>query len=679
MQQLDDRLLLAASDLIDHLECPHLTHLNLKVATGRLALEATRTDASELVAKKGTEHELAHLAALRAAGREVVEIEEQDGEPGLDGLRRTAERTLEAMRAGAEVIYQGVLFDGRRWRGVADFLERVPRASELGDWSYEVADTKLARRVKPYFLLQLCFYSELLAAAQGVPPEWIHVVLGSRARESFRLAEFAAYFRRVRSHFEELVLSDGLPDTYPDPVEHCGLCRWQDHCDDRRGADDHLGLVANMRRSQIVRLGEVGITTVAALAGAGPERRPPRIGADTFETLRGQASLQVAQRQTGEHRYELLAPEPGRGLARLPAPSPGDLFFDMEGDPFFDDGLEYLFGATWIEDGGEPRFRAFWATDRAEEKRAFEAFMDFAIERLERDPGAHVYHYAPYEPTALKRLMGLHATREEEVDHLLRSQKLVDLYAVVRQGLRISQPSYSIKQVEAFYMPQRETGVTEGEDSIIQFERYLEEGDPELLEAIERYNEDDCRSAWLLREWLLERRAEAIERFGVEIPFRAPPDPYQPDPEAAAEVNALRGALLAGVPDAVPGEAPAGSDDRSRWLLAQLLDYHRREDKPAWWAWFERVDADEEELGERDHEALGGLTATGLAPEPLPPPKRSEVHTLSFPPRSTRWGRATSTTRRPESGSRSSPWTTTRGSCGSAARRRAATRTSPAR
>jgi predicted RecB family nuclease len=151
----------------------------------------------------------------------VVEVE---SEPGLDGLRRGADRTLEAMQRGAEVIYQGILFDGARWRGYSDFLERVEIRSSLGAWSYEIADTKLARRVKPYFLLQLCFYSELLADVQGREPDWMHVVLGTQARESFRLAEFSAYYRSVEEQFDR-ALAAGLDGTYPDPVEHCGLCR----------------------------------------------------------------------------------------------------------------------------------------------------------------------------------------------------------------------------------------------------------------------------------------------------------------------------------------------------------------------------------------------------------------------------------------------------------------------
>ena len=491
-----------------------------------------------------------------------------------------------------------------------------------------MADTKLARRIKPYFLLQLCFYSELLAAEQGAVPEWIHVVLGTHARESFRLADYSAYYRRVKSRLERILAADAN-GTYPHPVEHCELCHWQRHCDARREADDHLSLVANMRRSQTTRLREAGIEKVVDLARATDQDRPARIGPNTFETLRRQASLQVGQRSTGRPSFELLEPEAERGFARLPPTSPGDLYFDMEGDPFFDQGLEYLFGVTWIDDG-EPRFRPFWATSRAEETRAFEDFIDFVVERLERFPDLHVYHYAPYEPTALKRLMGLHATREDELDHLLRNKVLVDLYAVVRQGLRISQPNYSIKKVEAFYMDERETDVAEGGDSIIAFEKYLETRDSGLLEAIERYNDDDCRSTWLLHRWLLERRVQAIERFGLEIPWRQPPETREPASEAGTEVEELRAALTEGVAEERPDR-----DDHAQavWLLAQLLDYHRREEKPVWWAYFERLEADEEQLVERDSEAIGGLAEdVRVVPRPLPRPARSLVHTLRFPP-----------------------------------------------
>jgi len=121
MENVDGSLIFSASDLINHLECPHLTHLNIEVALGRAEFEPSRSDTTELVARKGDEHEQGYLAQLIEEGREVVEIE---SEPGLEGTRAGARETVAAMKAGAEVIYQGVLFDGVRWRGHGDFLRR---------------------------------------------------------------------------------------------------------------------------------------------------------------------------------------------------------------------------------------------------------------------------------------------------------------------------------------------------------------------------------------------------------------------------------------------------------------------------------------------------------------------------------------------------------------------------
>jgi len=531
------------------------------------------------------------------------------------------------MRAGAEVIYQGALLDGD-WRGYADFLERVPAPSPaFGNYSYEVVDTKLARTAKPRFLVQLCLYCELLSSVQGLRPERMHVVSGSGERHSFRVDEFAAFYRRLRRRYEER-LAAGFPETYPQPVAHCELCRYSDHCQGRWEADDRLSLIAGIGRAQVVRLAEAGIATCAELAAVSSAARPRRIGAGAFERLREQARLQVHERSTGEQVYELLPPEEERGFARLPEPREGDLFFDMEGDPFYEgDGLEYLFGVTRVE-GGAPVFRAFWARDRSEEKAAFEAFIDFVMDAMSADPLVHVYHYASYEATALKRLMGRHGTREDEVDGLLRGQVLVDLYTVTRQALRLSKPSYSIKQVEAFYMGAREEEVTDAGDSILRFEEWLETGDETLLEPIEAYNEADCLSTLKLHGWLLERRAEAERIFTAAIPWRAPPEPHMPSPEAAEaqeETAHLADALTDGLAedlDAMSGE------ERGRWLMAQLLHYHRREDKPAWWAYFTRREMTGEELLE-DPEAIGQL-----AVDPKQPPvtdSRSFIYTLRFP------------------------------------------------
>jgi predicted RecB family nuclease len=588
------------SHLNDFLECEHLAALGLAVARGELTRPEIDDPQAELVRRKGEAHERAYLKQLRAAGKTILEIDTDDRD-----WERAARETATAVRAGShDVVYQGVLIDPDGWRGVADFIERQP------DGSYEVADTKLARHPKPYFLLQLSFYSEELGRVQGRLPRRMHVVLGTNDRESFHVADFVAYYRRVRRRFLEFV--EDPPETYPHPVSHCRICAWRAVCEQRWADDDHLSLVANMSRRWIGRLAEAGITTLEQLALAQQEAIEG-IRPEILERIREQAAMQYRARVEGVHRWKLLPPAEDRGLALLPKPSPGDVFYDIEGDPFYEAarGLEYLHGV--VADGD---FRAFWATSREEEQRAFEQLVDFLSERLLRFPDMHVYHYAHYEVAVLRRLAGEYGTREEEVDELLRREVFVDLYRVVAQSLRISHPRYGLKQIETFFMPERTEDVSAGDDSILVFERWLDTGEDALLEAIERYNEFDCRATVALRDWLLERRVEA----GVEA-WREP-EPPREIPEEKAEAIAAREALRAALLDG----AEVGDE---RWLVAQLLEYHQREARPVWWQFFRRLDATEEELRDWDGEALAGLEPTGDPPELV---KKSLVHTLSFPP-----------------------------------------------
>src|SRR5207253_1653453 len=161
-----------------------------------------------------------------------------------------AARTAEAMNAGADVIYQAT-FVNERWRGRADFLLKQAGTTKLGSWSYEPLDAKLARAEKPTYVLQLCFYSDDIAAVQGQPPEHMHVLLGVGAQRALRYHDFSAYYRRVRTRFETAIAAPA--ETEPYRVEHCALCSFRGVCAARWEAEDSLIQVANVRRVQVVR------------------------------------------------------------------------------------------------------------------------------------------------------------------------------------------------------------------------------------------------------------------------------------------------------------------------------------------------------------------------------------------------------------------------------------------
>jgi predicted RecB family nuclease len=622
MHLLDGVVTLSPTDLVGFLDCAHLTQLELAVTRGTLERPVRHDPELELLSRLGEAHELTHLMRLQSSVGGVIVI--SDHPESLDGLRAAEAETLGAMRRGAGVIYQAAFFDGR-WRGRADFLLRVEIPSDLGGWSYEVADTKLARSVKVAALLQMCEYSLHVERLQGLAPEHMHVILGDGTQERQAVAEYAAYHRAARRRLEEAVAGVAMLSS-PDPVDHCHVCRWDDRCTAQRRADDHLSLVAGMRRDQTRRLVAAGITTVAELAAAA-DAPVADVGEAPWTRLRRQARLQVEERTTRRQTWDLVPlDEPGLGLAALPSPSAGDLFFDMEGDPFVEGGgLEYLFGVTEVVDGA-PFFQGFWAHDRAAEKAAFEDFVDLVIDRLDRDPDLHVYHYAPYEPTALKKLMGRHATREQEVDRLLRGGVLVDLYQVVRQGVCVSKESYSLKSLEAYYMPRRAEAIADAASSIVAYEDWLRTGEAKLLTDIERYNERDCESTRLLRGWLEARRTELELRIGGVIPRPERRSGAAPEKlaEVSAEIRELVDRLTLGVPDDAAERTAAGS---TRWLLAQLLDWHRREDKASWWAYYARCALTDDELVE-DAESIGALAYDGVVGRV----GRSVVHRYRFDP-----------------------------------------------
>lgn len=620
---LGDRrqLILSATDLVVHLACPHITTLNREAAEGLRPRPPGDDPSAGVVRSRGDAHEAAILAQMREDYR-VVEIP-QTGDPA-----DAEERTVAAMAAGADRIFQATFFDGR-WRGHADFLLRNDgRPSRFGSWSYDVADTKLARHVKATAVLQMAVYAERLTEIQGTPPGSLTVILGNRDSVRFPYTDVAAYARRTRANYEAWL--SAAPATYPVRVAHCSVCPWAETCRDQWETDDDLVLVPFLRRDQREALHAAGVTTVEALAAVDDTTLSGLrgISAPTRRRLAAQARLQVAGRTQEQPPYEFVPVEPERGFALLPEPDDGDLFLDLEGDPFVGDhGLEYLWGLSDTQD----EFLSWWAHDAEAERAAFQGVVDHIMQTWSQHPGMHVYHYAPYEPSRLKGLSQRYATRVEEVDALLRGKRLVDLYAVVRQGMRIGTDSYSIKALERFYDPQAraEAAVKDAGSSIVEYERWLDTGDQEILDAIEAYNRDDCISTRHLRDWLEERRHElAAMHEPVPRPGDAVAHPADHAGARDPELVALEDKLLAGIP-----AHPADRDtaQQATALLADLLEWHRRENRAEWWEYFRVRALGLDELVE-DSAALGGLDS----PVHVRTEKRSGVWRYEFPPQECR-------------------------------------------
>jgi len=612
MRILSGKLRLSATDVSNHLACRHLTSLELGAARGERAEPNWEAPDLAVIREVGLRHERDYLKFLASAALEVLPL------AGAGDEQRIVEKTLGAMERGVEVIAQGALSSGQ-WFGRPDILRKVEKPSRFGNWSYEAYDCKLARETKATTILQLAFYSELLAEIHGGTaeslPEFMWVVPPGKefAGQRYRVSEYSAYYRHVKERLEEACENRDLHATYPEPCAHCDICRWFRECAKRRRDDDHLTLVAGIRRQQRDQLQLWNRETMAKLA-AMPiplQQKPVHGSRESMERVREQARVQVEGRTLQKPTHELLAVVEGTGLCKLPEPSPGDLFVDLEGDPFVGDcGQQYLFGLVSAELGPKLNYQKRWAFTGEEEKLGFEWFVDEVMMRLQKFPTMHVYHFGAYEPGAFKRLMGKYGTRQDEIDRMLRAALFIDLHTVFKQAARASVEEYSLKQLEAFYGFERKTSREQSRTAMRYVEHRLELGwkaaelPQEFCAALEGYNSEDCLSTAALRDWLEAQRKKLTDE-GAAIPRPRSGDGAASEALDAKQrrIAALTDELTAGIPLEPAARSP---EQAAVWMLAQLLDWHRRENKACWWEGYRLADLDDIELLE-DRAGLAGL------------------------------------------------------------------------
>lgn len=619
-------LVFSASDLVTASECEYQALSKLDVKLGRREKPDFPEDAmASRAAELGDVHEQRVLGQLvatygpwdRASGTGVRLI---DKAPSMDRatLERLAAETTEALTIGADVVFQATFFDGE-FLGFADFIVRGT------DGRYAVWDSKLARHARVTALLQLAAYGDQLEHLGFDPSPVATLVLGNLEHSDHPMPDLLPAYRELRTRFRRLTAAHRAATTTVDwtrpGLRRCGKC---DYCAEQVAAHDDLLLIGGMTAARRRTLMAEGITTMHQLAEQqAPAGENPDSG---LGRLREQARAQTGlldfdgSASVGDHTVSYRL-QPTHTIGSLPAPSDGDIFFDFEGDPLWQDpetgiwGIEYLFGVVEY-DTGTPVFRPFWAHSRAGEKRAFLDFLAYVQQRRERWPDLHVYHYAPYEKSALRNLSVLHTAGEDTVDAWLRESLLVDLYDTVRHSVRISEGSYSIKKLEPLYMGADgpRAGVTNAGASVVAYAIYCADRDAGNTEAAETtlasisaYNEYDCLSTLRLRDWLLGLAAndpapasDSLTETATGV-LPGTDAPAQEASEPSAEELTLQSYLeldvdFSSLPEA---DRPAARADHAAVaMVAAATGYHRREDKQFWWGHFDRLESPTEDWAE---------------------------------------------------------------------------------
>lgn len=615
-------LIFSPSDLVRYLESPFASWMDRhQLENPGLLKPDPQSEDMKLIAESGITHEAAVLKEWKSKEPSLVEIHDRD----LDAAHG---RTLEAIAKKAPVIYQGALRHGN-FAGFTDFLELDPSTGNYLLW-----DTKVARSIKPYYAVQLCCYAEMLAhTPETGMPKHFGIILGTLERPQLRISEHFDYYLSIKEGFLRLQQEyDGDIAKRPEPEPRADHGNWTSHAEAFFDSTDHLVRVAGISANQIKKLRAAGIDTLAKLAGSSGAR-VEKMRSEALEKLVAQARLQLTTRESRKADPDSLAAvevlpqvdDKIHGLCLIPAQDPADVYFDMEGYPIAVGGLEYLWGAGYLENGSFA-FKDWWAHDREEEKEALRGFISWVHARWKANPAMHIYHYAPYEVGAVRRLMSRHDTCQNEVNELLRNGVFVDLYHVVKKALRIGDKNYSIKTVEKIYRAgrNRETEVATSIGSVVHYARWIDSGEARdwqtspILKGIRDYNEDDCLSTKELADWL----RELAERHGI-TPLPPPQDTDEEEDED--DGGKAEAAGLLEEHQRIIATLRARQGDPCATILADLMDFHRREEIAVWWRFFDRLKLSGQELSD-DAGCFAGISAQG-APRTV---KQSLIQLYSF-------------------------------------------------
>ncbi|WP_240966354.1 TM0106 family RecB-like putative nuclease [Nodosilinea sp. P-1105] len=415
----------------------------------------------------------------------------------VDGARATTA----LMAQGVDVIHQGVLVAPSSLAEVQlvsqpDLLVKQPGWSCWGHWVYAPIDIKLGKKPKLDYQVVAAYHAYVLSRVQGVWPATSSLALRGGQHYPIDLDRLVLKLQDILSHCLQDLRSTQAPELF---ISHsrCDMCHWFNQCYTQAQATRHLSLLPGVTPARYQFLKQHHLTTVAALAAANPTylAHLPGFGEQVAEKLVHQAQAMLDNRAIPRS-----APHVPHGFPLWPEDLPEgevELYFDIEAAP--DQNLIYLHGVLAVNHRtGEETFHALLAETQRQERQAWRDFLEL----VHAYPHAPIYHFCPYEAQTVRKLGQLYGTPNRHVNALL--DRFFDVHKCITEGVTLPIESYALKHIARWMgFDWRDEGAN-GAQSICWYNAWAETGDRTYLDAILRYNEDDCRATYHVKAWLAQ-------------------------------------------------------------------------------------------------------------------------------------------------------------------------------
>lgn len=494
---------ISPSLLYDYMQCPH------KVWRDRYGPRDEFVDDPnpflQLLWTRGLQHEERILAGLA-------------GEPldlSVGTIPEREERTREAMALRKPLLYQPVLRHGRL-TGIPDLLELQDDGSYVAcdiksgggtdePDSFEEEEGKLNKK----YAVQLCLYTDILISQGHSAKRLGYIIRGDGQRIRYDLDEVLVrrpeqtcwqYYEWVSGRVEEVLAREN--EVLPALKGICKMCGWYASCKQWCRMNDDPTLLFELGQAVRDTLAkDAGIRTVEALCHMDTERLLARKKEDrNFLKGVGEATLEKLQRRA------ILYRDQGAPVCyeRFSFPDAKyELFFDIEDDPTA--GFVYMHG-IYVREPGNARYLDFTAREISDagERKAWQGFWDY-VRSLHQDDFA-VYYYSKHEKSTYGHLQKKYpeVISEKELNDFFHSDRVIDLYDLVRKHTDWPLGSYSIKEIAVYLGFRWRDSSPSGALSIQWFNEYIRTGDEAILRRIREYNEDDCLATLVLKDKLAE-------------------------------------------------------------------------------------------------------------------------------------------------------------------------------